>query len=121
MSRNTANTLIASSPVWTSELIVQGMQRLNVSIRIGSVDTSTASIVLSTFSGIVRLQRQLFGDDGGVWRDVQTWAIAAASALDGGSENITTSPEPETCVYRLGCEDGDYYGVGACNVRLGAG
>lgn len=119
MATNTIATPIASSPVWTSELIVQGYQRLNVSIRIGSVDVSTASIVLSTFSGLIRLQRQMFGDDSGVWRDVQTWAIVAGDALDAAVETITTTPEPETCTYRLGCDTGDYYSVGAANVRLG--
>lgn len=119
MSEHTQITLIASSPVFTSALVVQGHQKLNVSIRIGSVGVSTASIVLSTFSGIIRLQRQFIDDDSGVWRDVQTWAVAAASALDGGSENITTNGEPETVTYRLGCDTGDFYSVGAANVRLG--
>lgn len=121
MANNTVITLIASSPVWTSELIVQGMQRLNVSIRMGSVGISEASIALSTFSGLVTLQRQFHDDDAGVWRDVQQWAVSAADALAGGTENISANVEPETVTYRLGVKTGDYYGVGAANVRLGAG
>jgi len=117
MAKNTVITLIASSPVWTSELIVQGMQRLNVSIRMGSVGVSDP--VLSTFSGIVTMQRRFLDDDDGVWRDVQTWSVAAASAMGGGEEVITTSPEPETVTYRIGCKTGEYYSVGAANVRLG--
>jgi hypothetical protein len=118
MSARTAITLIASSPVFTSEIIVQGMQRLNVSIRMGSVGVSDP--VLSTFSGIITLQRQFADESGsGVWRDVQAWTIAAASAMGGGEEVITTSPEPETVTYRIGAKSGEYYSVGAANVRLG--
>lgn len=117
MSRNTVITLIASSPVWTSELIVQGTQRLNVSIRVGSV--AVADPVLSTFSGLITLQRQFADDGSGVWRDVQQWAVASTSAMNGSSENITTTPEPETVTYRVGVKSGDFYSVGAANVRLG--
>jgi len=116
MSKNTINTYIASSPVWTSTLIVQGTQRINVSIRCGSV---VADPVLSYFSGIVTLQRQ-FGDDAlDFWRDVEIWSVTKSEGMAGSIEECTTMPEAETVTYRIGVKTGAYYSVGSCNVRLG--
>lgn len=119
----TIATPIASSPVYTSTLIVQAYQRLNVGIMIGSVIASAGvpanSVVLSTFSGIITLERQMPGDASGIWRDVQSWTIASAAGLAGSEEVITVSPEPETVKYRLGTKTGEYYSVGMANVRLG--
>jgi hypothetical protein len=83
----------------------------------GSIGVSDP--VLSTFSGLITLQRQFADDDVGVWRDVQTWAVASTAAMNGSSENITTTPEPETVTYRIGVKSGNFYSVGAANVRLG--
>lgn len=97
MSAYTVETRLVSSPVYTSELTVQGKQQLNVSLR-----------VLSAFSGTITLQRTF--DNGTVWRDVETWAIA--------TESISTKPEPETCKYRIGIKTGDYVS-GEALARLG--
>jgi hypothetical protein len=97
--------VINSDAMFTSGLKVQGHQRLNVGITIGSNVSSLPAI--SAYSGIVTLQRR-FGDDvDGLWRDVQDWAILAADGLDGGQENITTQPEPETLEYRIGVKSGE--------------
>lgn len=117
MAKKTINTLIASSPVFTSELVVQGHQRVNVSIRPGaSAETLIQDPVNSTVSAIFTLQRKLPGDD--IWRAVQDWSVVAADGLDAETEVITSNPEPETASYRLGTEAGDYFAGGAF-VRLG--
>ena len=118
----TLNTLIASSPVWTSTLIIQGQQRVNMSIYLGSMCSGVATYstpVNSTFSGVVTLQRQLPGDGEYTWRDVEEWSVVATDGLDGNKELVTTVPEPETCQYRAGVKEGDYYSVGFCYVRIG--
>lgn len=112
----TLNTLIASSPVWTSALVVQGYQRVNISFNIGSQDFDS-SPVISTFSGVLTLQRQLSGDT--IWRDVQEWAVLAADALDANIESVTDKPEPESCHYRFGVKEAEWYSVGFGYVRLG--
>ena len=111
---NTLNTAITSSPMWTSDLIVQGHQRINVSIRPGTSDVQDPT--LSVFSADIRLQRKLPGDS--LYRDVQSWSVVQADGLEGGQEVITASPEPETAIYRLGAAAGEYY-AGAGFVRLG--
>ena len=116
----TQNTSCGASGVWTSTLFVQAHQRLNVGIAIGSVEANLSTPVISTFSGIITLQRNLPNDPDGFWRDVEEWSILAADALDGASENITVNGEPESCQYRLGIKDtsADYY-TNFVTVRLG--
>ena len=99
--------VINSDFMFTSGLIVQGHQRLNIGITVGSF---VSAPVISNFSGIVTLQRQ-FSDDLGVdpdiWRDVQDWDIIAADGLDAAEENITALEEPETVTYRIGVKSGE--------------
>lgn len=118
MPDKTINTFFGSSPVFTSELIVQGHQRLNASIKIGQ--SFVADPTASTFSGIITLQRQLPGSDAdaNVWRDVNSWSIVASDGLDAAQENITANGEPETVKYRLGCKTTDFFAGGAFG-RLG--
>lgn len=118
MSVKTINTFFGSSPVFTSEIVVQGHQRVNVSIKIGQ--SFIVDPTASTFSGIITLQRQLPGSDAAasVWRDVQDWSIVASDGLDAAQENITANGEPETVKYRLGTKSGNFFAGGAFG-RLG--
>lgn len=117
MPDRTLNTLIASSPVFTSELVVQGHQRVNVSIRPGvSAGALIQDPVNSTVSAIFTLRRKLPGDD--IWRAVQEWSVVAADGLDAEIEVITSNEEAETVQYQLGTIEDDYFAGGAF-VRLG--
>ncbi len=118
MPDRTINTAIVSSPVFTSELVVQGHQRLNVSIRPGT--SFVADPTLSVVSAVFTLQRQLPGSDAdaSIWRDVNSWTVTEAVGIDGQSENITTNGEPETCKYRVGAKAGDWTS-GSAFLRLG--
>jgi hypothetical protein len=120
---NTAiNSAVATSTaVWGSTLMVHANGRLNVSIKIGG--SLIQDPTLSTCSALVHLQRRFGGPDSeeqSIWRDVESWAILAADALDAGSENITTNPEPETCEYRIGVKAHNFYEVGALFLRVGS-
>jgi len=136
MNKYTINTKLNSSPQWTSVLPVQAGHHVNVCILLANSLDFVSTPVNSTLSGILTLQRKLMGDTfsadatgdaldvGDVgWRDVSNWSITAADGYGGSSENITASPEPENCFYRLGFKEGDNYGLGvandSCYVRLG--
>ena len=123
-----AQLLVVSSPEWTSTIVVQGKQLVNVGIRVG-VDISdilsaagfstTISQITSVFSGTVTLQRRMPEEDQDYhWRDVAEWAVNSSAAGEGGSENITAYGEPETCQYRLGLKSGDYT-AGVAHLRIG--
>lgn len=94
----------------TSELVVQGHQRVNIGIVVGSLGGASVSIIQGgSFTGTIHLQRNM-GDNPLNWRDVESWTIA--------TESITISPEPETCTYRLFVKAGNYTS-GDAVVRLG--
>jgi len=124
--------LITSAPVFTSALTVQGYQRLNIGIVVGSIVSDMLSLeagvaisaVLSTASCSITLQRQMREEMGSdvwcAWHDVEDWSILAADGEAASSENITAFPEPETCRYRIGTKAGAYES-GALIVRLGTG
>ena len=115
MPVRTLTTEFAASDIYTSTITVQGFQRLNVSLRIGSAVSAPA---VSAASCKVVLQRLLPGDEtANIWRDVQSWSVAAADGMNGGSENITAQPEPETCQYRAGITS---FTSGIVNIRLGS-
>ena len=116
MPRWTNNTMIASDNTWTSELTIQAHKRGNVCLWIGSIDASYVSVNASQMSAIIWLQRKLPGDD--VWRVVQEWVIVVGDGQEGNIESVTTQPEPETCIYRLGCALGQYES-GTAYARLG--
>lgn len=117
--KHTIETLINSSPIFTSVIEVQGHQRVNIGIGIGSVTSAdAASVVISAFSGVITLQRQMPGDEGDYWRDVQAWSILDSDGLAGATEVITDKEEPETVLYRVGCKTGEFES-GLAKVRLG--
>lgn len=126
--KKAAQLLIESDDNWTSTITVQGHQCLNVGIRVG-VDISdilsaasfsaTISQVNSIFSGTITLQRRMPEEDQDYhWRDVSDWTISSTGAAQGGSENITAYPDPETAQYRAGIKNGDYT-AGLAHIRIG--
>jgi len=115
--RYTNNTLFASDNVWTSELVIQGKQTINVGLWIGSL-ISYASVVLSTASAIITLQRHMSGDPDDMWRDVEAWSVQLTDKQAGNSEDISDKLEPETCTYRFGIKKDDYQS-GTMYGRLG--
>lgn len=106
---NTQFTAIASSPVFTSTLIVQGKQRVNVTIAIGSLSVGSAVNLGGSLTGTVTLQRSFNNEV--TWHDVNSWAVA--------TEDISDKAEPESVQYRLGVKAGDYTS-GEAVVRLGS-
>jgi len=120
-----AQLLVDSDNNWTSTIHIQGHQRVNLGIRVGSANSDIlsaadqASATFSTFSGIITAQRRMPEEDQDYhWRDVDTWSITTAEGEAGSSENITDKPEPETSEYRFGVKTGEYY-AGAAIIRLG--
>ena len=124
-----AQRLIQSDTEWTSVIVVQGKQRVNVGIVVGTQISdilsaasfsATISELTSVFSGTVYLQRRMPEEYQDYhWRDVAEWAISSTAGGEGGSENITAYPEPETCQYRLGLKAAADYTGGVCHIRLG--
>jgi hypothetical protein len=112
--------IINSDAVFTSVLDIQGHQHVNIGIQVGS---NVSLPAISALSADITLQRHMQDDPADVWRDVQTWSILAASALDGGIEDITLKYEPESVEYRIGCKTGKFYSnaapSGIATVRLG--
>jgi len=129
-----AQLLVESDNNWTSNIIVQGHQRLNIGIIVGTEISDIVSAVTlasaglsitsyatfaSVFSGTIRLQRRMAEEDQDYhWRDVSEWAINSSAAGEGGSENITAYPEPETAEYRAGIKTAGYTG-GDALIRIG--
>jgi len=121
----------ASDNEWTSAIIVQGHQRLNVGIMVGSqisdilsaaAVSAAISGINSFFSGVITLQRRMPEETEDYhWRDVSSWTISSASLTStGGSENITAYPEPETVQYRAGTnKEAAAYVAGNAIVRIG--
>ena len=119
---NTAST-------WTSIIRVQGHQRLNVGIMVGdqiseillkNTFSATISALASIFSGTITLQRRYPEEDEVFqFRDVDNWAVNSSGGGEGGSENITAYPDPETVEYRLGLKAAADYTGGITLVRLG--
>lgn len=128
ISDKAAQLLVESDNNWTSVIAVQGYQRLNVGIKIGSAvsDILSAASFSATLSGIVStcscvftLQRRMPEEQEDYhWRDVAEWSVLAADGEDASSENITDKPEPETVEYRLGVKTGDYES-GTALLRIG--
>lgn len=101
-------TTLASAPVFTSVLTVQGTKRTNVTIAVGSLSAGSAVNLGGAFVGTVTIQRSF--NNGTTWHDVNNWAVA--------TEAISDKPEPETVQYRLGTKTGDFTS-GEAVVRLG--
>ena len=94
-----ARLLITSDTEWTSAIVVQGHQALNVGIVVGDQISdllsqiasagnyySTAiSAMASIFSGKITLQRRMREETLATdWRDVDTWTISSTGAGKGG-------------------------------------
>lgn len=128
--------LLVSSPVFTSALLVQAGQTVNIGIIIGSKVSdilsarsySTAiSAVVGTLSADLVLQRRMPEDIGQAstlagadwtWRDVQDWSVLAATGEAASEENRTEKSEAEVVEYRFGCKSGAYE-TGECLLRIG--
>ena len=134
LSKNKAQLLVESDNNWTSTIAVQGHQRLNIGIVVGEgvsdllshITLASAGLSItsyatfdSVFSGTIQLQRRMGEEDQDFqWRDVSEWAISSSAAGEGGSENITVTPEPETVEYRAGVKTTEYTG-GDALIRIG--
>ncbi len=124
-----AQLFVTSDTEWTSAIVVQGHQRVNVGIVVGdqisdilSAATFSAAIsaTASVFSGTVTLQRRMPEEDASYhWRDVASWTINSSGGGAGGSENITASPEPESAQYRCGIKAAADYTGGVTHLRVG--
>jgi predicted phage gp36 major capsid-like protein len=104
-------TELNNSNIWTSSLMVQGTDRVNLTLVVGSVGTAQSVIAGGSFTGSVQLHRSF--DNGANW-----------SVIDSGftttEDKRQPEPEPETCLYRAGVPIGAWTsGEIAC--RLGAG
>ena len=128
--KKAAQRFISSDEAWTSVITVQGHQRLNIGILVGSQISDiisaagfsdTISGINSFFTGIVTLQRRMPEEDESYhWRDVAEWSISSVAINKGGSENITAYPDPETAQYRLGLTAAAAaYVAGVAHIRLG--
>lgn len=122
-----AQLLLESDFNFTSVIDVQARQRVNIGIIVGtqisdilSAASFSAAIseLTSVFSGTVTLQRKMLEDTADyAWRDVAEWVISSSVGGDGGSENITANPEPETCQYRAGIKETEFTdGVGLLRI-----
>ena len=118
---------------FTSALLVQAYQRVNVGIMIGSqvsdilsaggfsdvIIGAAISAIFSTASMSITLQRQYPEEGGGsFWHDVDAWSVTVAEGEAASSENISDKHEPETMMYRLGVKTTEYQS-GLALVRLG--
>lgn len=125
-----AQLLVESDNNWTSGIYVQAGHHLNIGIRVSDAISdilsaasfsTTISAINSFFSGIITLQRRMPEENASYhWRDVDEWVISSVAIGEGGSENITISPEPETAEYRAGTgvNAADYVD-GVAHVRIG--
>jgi len=134
IGNNAAQLLAESDANYTSVIDVQGKQRINVGIVVGteiSDYVSTITLVSaglsvtsyatfdSVFSGTLTLQRRMREETQDYqWRDVANWVISSSAAGEGGSENITVTPEPENCQYRAGVKSTEYTS-GDALIRIG--
>lgn len=121
-----------SDAEFTSALIVQAYQRVNVGIMIGSqvsdilsaggfevIPGAAISGPFSTASMSITLQRQYpeqMGTD--FWHDVDAWSVTVAEWEEASSENVSDKQEPEPMMYRVGVKKTEYES-GLALVRLG--
>lgn len=77
---------------------------------------SDPSVVLSTMSMTIALQRKLLGGDDNMWADVQTWAVAATESLPGRDYVYETAEQ--TGDFRLYVKS---FTSGICQARLWGG
>lgn len=128
--KKAAQLLCESDNNFTSEILVQGHQKLNVGIIVSdaisdilSANTfsTTISALLSIYSGTITLQRRMPNETdalGFPWRDVAEWVISSSAVGEGGEENTTAVDDPESCLYRAGVKTGDHTN-GVAHLRIG--
>ncbi len=132
--RKAVQGVIYAAEVFTSALLVQAYQTVNVGIAIGSQVSDILSYwnfgnsVASgeqisdpalTASMSITLQRQYpeqMGTD--FWHDVDAWSVTIAEGEGASSENISDKSEPEVMMYRVGTKKGAWES-GLALVRLG--
>ncbi len=119
---------------YTSAILVQAYQRVNVGIAIGSrlsiilslwnfggsvASGAAISGIIETASMSITLQRQYPEQMGmGFWHDVDAWSVTVAEGEEASSENISDKSEPEVVMYRIGVKSGQWES-GLALVRLG--
>lgn len=126
--KKAAQLLVESDNNFTSAIVVQGHQKLNVGIRVSdaisdilsaATFSATISALASVFSGTIVIQRRMPEEDQSYhWRDVAEWVIDSSAAGVGGSENITATDDPESSEYRAGVKTAGYTG-GVAHIRIG--
>jgi hypothetical protein len=113
---------INSDAMFTSWLVVQGHQQMNIGRIVGSLVSYPSTPNISAFSGTITLQRRVAEDvEDNIIRDVNKWAITAAESFDANQEDVTDLT-PETLEYRIGVKSGEGDNSapsGILNLRLG--
>lgn len=94
----TEQTVINSSPIFTSIITVQAYTRTTIGIAVGSLSAGSAINLGGSFTGTVFLQRSL--NNGVTFHDVSSWAVA--------TQEISDVPEALTYQYRAGVKAGGY-------------
>jgi hypothetical protein len=92
-----ASTVIASSPVYTSEVYCQAGRALN-----WEVWTSAASTAIGT----VTLERKTLNTE--EWQDVASWAITVTDSLSAAQTMQQTQIQAESAQFRAGTKTGDW-------------
>jgi hypothetical protein len=99
----------------TSTINVPGRGYVHCQFRVGSA-ISNPSVVLSTMSMIIALQRELIGGESNMWADVETWTIALTESMPG--RDLAYLNAEQDANYRLYVK---HYGSGRCQARLWGG
>lgn len=99
----------------TSTISVTGRGYVHAQFRVGSA-ISNPSVVLSTMSMTIALQRQLLGGETNMWCDVQTWAVLATESMPG--RDLAYLNAEQEGYYRLYVKD---FQSGICQARVWAG
>lgn len=99
----------------TSTINVTGRGYIHAQFRAGSA-ISNPSVVLSTMSMTIALQRRMLGGDDNMWADVQTWAVVVTESLPGRDYAYLSAEQ--TADYRLMVK---LFGSGICLARLWGG
>ena len=105
-------TSFEAASALTSTINVRGQGYVHAQFRVGSA-ISNPSVVLSTMSMVIALQRELIGGESNMWCDVTTWAIALTESMP-GRDYVYLSAE-QTANYRLYVKS---YGSGICQARM---
>lgn len=115
MPKYTVITQFSQASDVTSTVSVTGRGYVHAQFRAGSA-ISNPSVVLSTMSMTIALQRRMLDGDDNMWADVQTWAVAATESMAGRDyAYLNAEQEGE---YRLYVKS---FTSGICQARLWGG